>query len=490
MAAQASSVAADTVGRPAPGPARWSAAWWLLPPLVLAILGGWLVAHRYGFWYDELYTAEVAPLRLGRLVEALVRGEGTIDYLRDAPPSYNAPYYAVTHLWLALTPFGPDEVGLRMLSLVAAVGAVAVFTRAIGRLADPRTGMIAGLIVASNPFVVAYAGEARGYALALLATALAALGLARWLDDEPGALLLYGLAAGAAGLAHWFALLVPVAFAVATLLLRRRQAMPFIVVTALACVPALAIVGIALTNGVGGSGAEWIRDVGWAVPRLLLRSWTGGHLALLVAMAAAAMAGAARRRAGHCREARVVALCWVGLPVAAVTLAELVRPVYVDRYLLPAVIGLAVLAALGVARCPRPWLALALAGVLVPSVLASASNLGHGPREDARGAVALVAAGHRAGQPVVAAARWDALGLDHYARRRHPGLVDDLVLPPDAVPAAATVWVIRRATGGVKGDVAKLADLDRELASRGMRVVDEQRLDGRRSVVLVQRWAG
>ncbi len=469
------------------GAPRHSVTWGLLllPPLVMAALGGWLVSHRYGFWFDELYTAEVGPLPLPRLVEALVRGEGTIDYLRDAPPSYNAPYYAVVRLWLALTPFGPDEVGLRMLSLAAAVGAVAVFTRAVARLADRRTGLIAGLILAANPFVVAYAGEARGYALALLATALAALGLARWLDGEPRALLLYGVAAGAAGLAHWFALLVPAAFAVAALILRRRRAVPLVVVTAVAALPALVIVGIAVANGVGGSGAEWIRDVGSAVPRLLLRSWTGGHVALLVAMSAAVVAGAV----GPPRKARVVALCWVGLPVVAVTVAELVHPVYVDRYLLPAVVGLAVLAAMGVARCSLRWMPFALAAVLAASVTATVSNLGQGPREDVRGAVAKVAAGHRPGEPVVAAARWDALGVEHYSRRLHRQLTTDIVLPPAPVPDSPTVWVVRRATGGVKGDVVKLADLDRDLAARGLRVAEQHRLEGRRSVVLVQRWA-
>ena len=461
--------------------------WLLLPPLVVASLGGWLVSHRYGFWFDELYTAEVGPLPLGRLLEALVRGEGTIDYLRDAPPSYNAPYYAVVHGWLALTPFGPDEVGLRMLSLVAMVGAVAVFTRAVARLADRRTGLVSGLILATNPFVVAYAGEARSYALALLATALAALGLARWLDGEPRALLLYGLATCAAGLAHWFALLVPAAFAVAALVLRRRQAVPLVVATVAAALPALAVVGIALANGVGGSGAEWIRGVGLTVPRLLLHSWTGGDTALLVAMVAAVAVGAVRGRRAQ-NDARVVALCWVGIPVSAVTVAELVHPVYVDRYLLSAVVGLAVLAALGVTRCPQRWLPLALGALLAASVTATVSNVGQGPREDVRGAVAMVAAGQEPGEPVVAAARWDALGVEHYARRLHRELIGDVVLPPSPVPDSPTVWVVRRATAGVKGDVVKLADLDRELAGRGLRVADEHRLEGRRSTVLVQRW--
>jgi mannosyltransferase len=52
---------------------------------VMAVMGGWVVDHNYGLWYDELYTAEVAPLPLGDLARAVVRGEGTIPYLRDAP---------------------------------------------------------------------------------------------------------------------------------------------------------------------------------------------------------------------------------------------------------------------------------------------------------------------------------------------------------------------------------------------------------------------
>ncbi|HVL04834.1 MAG TPA: glycosyltransferase family 39 protein [Acidimicrobiales bacterium] len=477
--------ASPAVGSPAPS-RRPAAAWWLLPPLVVAVLGGWLIAHRYGFWYDELYTAEVAPVGLSRLLDAFVRGEGTIAYLRDAPPSYNFPYYVVAHLWLALTPFGPDELGLRVLSLVAMVAAVAVFTRAVARLADRRTGLVAGLLVATNPFVVAYAGEARGYALALLATSVAALGLARWLDGEPGALALFVVGSAFAGLFHWYAVLVSAAFAVAAVILRRRDAGPVAGWAGIAALPALAVVATALANGVGGSGAEWIRGVGPAVPRLVLRSWAGGSLVLALAVLAAVVAGALRGD----RRPRVVAMCWVVLPVAAVTAGELVRPVYVDRYLLPAVIGLAVLAALGVGRCPRRWQTVALAGLLVPSVAVTAGNVTRGPREDVRGAVAVVAAGHRPGDPVVAAARWDALGVEHYARRHHPELIADLVLPPAPVPPAPTVWVVRRAAGGVKGDLARLADLDRELAGRGLRVAGEDRLEGRRSVVLVQRWAG
>ena len=75
----------------APRHTRWArAGWWVLPPLVLAILGGWVVARQHGLWYDELYTAEVAPVPVGDLLSAILHGEGTISYLADAPPRTTA----------------------------------------------------------------------------------------------------------------------------------------------------------------------------------------------------------------------------------------------------------------------------------------------------------------------------------------------------------------------------------------------------------------
>ena len=466
---------------------RLERGWRLGPPLALAALGGWLLTRHHGFWFDELYTAEMASLSLGDLLHALVGGEGTIPYLRDAPPSYNAPYYATAHLWLAVTGLDPDEWGLRLLSLVAAVAAVAVFTAVMGRLADPRLGMIAGLVVATNPFIVLFSTEARGYSLALLATSLAALGLVRWLDGRPRALLLYGAGGAAAGLAHWFALLPVGALGLAGFALRGRRAGPVLAVAALAALPALGLMSLAMANGVGASGAEWIPDVGLSAPWLALRSWSGGHLALLAVTLVAAVAGAVLpgdERPG----ARLVAVAWSGIPLVAVTALGLLLPVFVDRYLLPALLGLAALVALGLSRLPRRAGTAAVVTVLAVSLSVTLTEVRRGPKEDMRGAVAAVAAEHRAGEPVVAPARWDALGLDHHARGGHPSLLVDLVLPPQPVPAAPTVWVVRRARGGVKGDSAKRAALELELRRRGMRPGLEQRFPGRSGRVFVQRW--
>jgi mannosyltransferase len=451
--------------------------------VVLALLGGWLLLQRHGFWYDELYTAEMAPLPLGDLVNALVRGEGTIAYLRDAPPSYNAPYYATTHLWLAVTRLQPDEFGLRLLSLLSAVAAVAVFTAAVGRLAGRRVGALAGLVAATNPFVVLFSVEARGYSLALLATSLAALALVRWLDGGGHALLLYGTGAVAAGLAHWFALLPVAAFGLAGVALRGRQAAPLLAVAGLATLPALGLVALALANGVGASGAEWIPDVGLAAPWLAFRSWSGGQPALLGVTLVAAAAGTVMGG-----RPALVAAAWVGMPLVAVTLVGLVRPVFVDRYLLPALLGLAVLVALGLSRLPGRVGTAVVVGVLTVSLSASLTEMRRGPRDDMRRAVAAVAAEHRPAEPVVAAARWDALGLEHYARRDHAALLADLVLPHQPVPSAPAVWVVRKARGGVKGDGDKRAALEIQLKRRGMRPALEQRFRGRSGRVFVQRW--
>jgi mannosyltransferase len=450
---------------------RWLPA---LPAALLAALGGVLVGQRQALWYDELYTAVVAPVPLADLVRAVASGEGTAPYLDGIPPSYNAPYYVLTHLWLLLTPFGADDVGLRLPSLLAAVAAAAGLTRAVQHLAGPAVGLAAGLLVAANPLVVEYAAEARGYGLALLATATTALGLARWLRGR--GLLVYGVGATAMGLAHWFAVPALAGLAVAAVVLRRRAALPLVAVTALAVVPVGGLVVLSVVNGAGGDNVGFIRDLGVRLPVFAVRAWTAESVVLTGATLLAVAVGLARGG-----RSAAVGAAWVGVPLVLLTAAQLARPVFVPRYLLPSLLGIALLAALGTATWRRPVAVAVTGGLLAASLWAGLPLLDRGPREDGRAAVAHLADRVGPGEPVVAADARAALALAYYG-----GRLEEVVLPPDDAPLGPdVVWVLRQTTP----TGLRKSDDDALLAARGLRVVDEHVVPGSNTALVVQRWA-
>ena len=72
-----------------------------------------------------------------------------------------------------------------------------------------------------------------------------------------------------------------------------------------------------------------------AVPALALHAWAGGRWYLLAAYVVV-LAVAVRRAP---RPVLVVGGAWLVLPLLAVQVLDLLRPVYVSRYLLPALLG-------------------------------------------------------------------------------------------------------------------------------------------------------
>ncbi len=472
---------ARTPGAPAAAPAWWRRPWLaeLLPPLLVVALGAVLLAAGHGLWFDELFTAEVARLPLGEILSAIAAGEGTTSYLAGVPPSYNAPYYLVVHAWMALPGLGGDT-SLRVLSLLATAGGIALVTRAVSRLTTRATGVLAGLTLAANPLVLEQAVEARSYGLAVLATGAALLGLVRWLQDPPRGLVLFGLAGAGMGLAHWYAVTVLAAFVVAALLLRGRAAVRVAVVGTLAALPAVGLVGVNLLNGTGSRNAEHLRDTGGTLAELAVEAWSGGRTPLLYLSVALAVLGAVRARG-----VRVVAACWLLVPLALLLVAELARPVYLPRYLLAGLLGLGVLAAAGALAVPRG--ARAAVGTLLVafSLLASAPLADRGPREQADRLVTAVARLQQPGEPVVAADQRSATGLDHYVRTLEPRLRPDVVLPPDdAPPEADRVWLIRR----VLPDGYESSDDVEILTAAGLAMAREWSFPGSKTDLVLQLW--
>ena len=451
----------------------------LLPPLLLLGLGALLLLPGHGLWFDELFTAEVGRLPLHAILAAVVSGDGTTSYLAGVPPSYNAPYYLVAHLWLSVPGLGGDT-SLRVLSVLASAGGVALTTRAVARLAGPATGVLAGTVLAASPLVLEQAVEARSYGLAVLATGGAALGLARWLADPPRGLLLFGLAGAGMGLAHWYAVTVLAAFVAAGLLLRGRRAVPLLATGAAAAVPALGLVALNLLNGTGARNAEHLRGTGGRLADLAAMAWAGHWRPLLFLTFGLAVVGAVRA-AG----VRVVAAAWALVPLLLLTLAELVRPVYLPRYLLAGLLGLGVLAAAGAWALPRAARLPVAALLAACSLIASTPLFDREPRERADDVVRFLADRHRAGEPVVAADQRSALGLDHYVRLLAPELRPDVVLPPDdAPPGAGTVWVVRRLIDGLP----EPTDDDEILRGGGLHLAARSEFPGSKTDLVVQLW--
>ena len=254
-------VADDTVGD------RAGALALLWPPGLLAVLALPPLV-RQPLWYDEVATRDASRRSVGQLWHLLHHADAVFGC-----------YYAFMHLMLTI---GDAAWWLRLPSLVAAMAAVAYAGRIARHLMGTRMGAVAAGILAVNPFVVAYAHDARPYALAMLGTTAAANQLLEpRTDGRPG----YRWAAWAsfAIAAH---LLAVVSLLPQLLLLRGRKRWlpPALIPLGLAC--AIAEVGLSQRGQVGWlSGPPWYALLtGWAT--LSGGWWVAAFPALGVAVAA------------------------------------------------------------------------------------------------------------------------------------------------------------------------------------------------------------
>jgi 4-amino-4-deoxy-L-arabinose transferase-like glycosyltransferase len=225
-------------------------------------------ARSRAFWIVAGLTALGAGLRFATLgvqsyhhdeivtASRVLRGDfwhamDAVGFSESAPPLY----YALAWLWAQAT--GTGEYGLRSLSALAGTATVPVAFLLGAELRGRRAGLVAAALVAVNPMLLWYSQEARGYALLVLLTAVAALFFVRGLDrGRRRDLVAWGIASALALATHYFAFF-PVALEGLWLLRRRGRA-------------ALAGLGVVLAAGLmlaplalhqmSLGHAEWIGD--------------------------------------------------------------------------------------------------------------------------------------------------------------------------------------------------------------------------------------
>jgi hypothetical protein len=180
---------------------------WVIAVASLVVLAG--VALRFltrsDLWLDEALTVTIAKLPFGEMHEAL-RHDG-------APPLF----YWLLHVWMSV--FGESDLAVRSLAGVVSVATLplAWFAgRRLGRpgppgpLRDdaPATRLTAGLVLlvlATSPYAVRYATEARMYALVMFLVTGGYLALRRAAERPAfGRLALVALITGALLYSHYW----------------------------------------------------------------------------------------------------------------------------------------------------------------------------------------------------------------------------------------------------------------------------------------------
>ncbi|MFF9982602.1 hypothetical protein [Streptomyces erythrochromogenes] len=329
----------------------------LLPFLWTLALGLWGLSRQDSVWRDEAATWQVA----GRPAGEIWRMLGNVDAVHGL-------YYLLMHGLFEV--FGASTTTLRLPSVLA-VACAAVCVAVIGRrLAGFWAGLGGGLALGLLPAVQFHLQEGRPYALVVAGAGLSVLLLVSLLQDRPGRRTwprwtAYGVVVLVCALLNWLSLLALPAHAATLWWVRARR-------------------GVWLRWAAYGSGA-----VAGALPLVLFSRGQSGQVSWIpplawhmlvgpgILLAVGALGAWADRPDRSRLSAAAVGLPLLVVPQLGLLAVSLVQPLFLDRYVLFGMVGLALLigAALGAAvRACAPRLpkasALLVPGVAVVAVLA------------------------------------------------------------------------------------------------------------------------
>ncbi|MFC9060756.1 glycosyltransferase family 39 protein [Streptomyces sp. NPDC057074] len=324
---------------------------WSIPVVWTLALGLWGLSRQDSVWRDEAATWQVA-----------LRSAADIGHMLGRVDVVHGLYYLLMHG--LFTCFGPGTTTLRLPSVLAMAVAAACVTVIGHRLAGARAGLVGGLALGLVPAVQFYLQEGRPYALITAGAGLSTLLLVTLLQDRGRTphWAAYAAALLVCGLLNWLSLLILPAHAATLVWARATPA----VLRRWAAASAVAVAGVLpliLFSRRQSGQVSWIPPLTWHMmigPAVLLA--IGALCALL-----------SRPRAGRLSVA-AVGLPLLAVPHLALAALSLVRPLFLDRYVLFSMLGLALLIGAGVsaaaaalgARLPRAsaW--------LVPVVVAAA----------------------------------------------------------------------------------------------------------------------
>ncbi|OKJ00234.1 hypothetical protein AMK18_16340 [Streptomyces sp. CB01249] len=293
---------------------------WLVPALWTLGLGLWGLSRQGSLWRDEAATWQVA-LRSAAGIRAML---GHVDAVHGL-------YYLLMHGLFDW--FGPTTTTLRLPSVLAMAVAAACVTVIGERLAGRWAGLGGGMALGLLPAVQFYFQEGRPYALVAAGAGVSTLLLVTLLGgrDRWGRWAAYAGTVLVCALLNWFSLLILPAHA-ATLAWSgagRRLWARWTAASAAAVAGALPL--ILFTSG-QSKQVSWIPPLTWHMmigPAVLLA--VGGLGALV------------ERPGGRRLSVASVGLPLLAVPQLGLAAASLEKPLFLDRYILFSLLGLALL---------------------------------------------------------------------------------------------------------------------------------------------------
>ncbi|MFD7028681.1 hypothetical protein ACFWAR_11675 [Streptomyces sp. NPDC059917] len=338
--------------------AAWAVA--LVPFLWTLGLGLWGLSRQDSVWRDEAATWQVALRSTGEIWRML----GNVDAVHGL-------YYLLMHGLFEV--FGASTTTLRLPSVLAvavAAGCVATLARRLtpGR-AGSWAGIGAGTALGLLPAVQFQLQEGRPYALVAAGAGLSTLLLVGRPEAGPDGLRgrgrwwAYGVTVLVCALLNWLSLLVLPAHAATLWWVRAGR--PVLLRWALASTGAvLGALPLILFSRTQSGQVSWIPPLTWSMlvgPAILLAIGAVGALL-------------ERPRAGRPSVA-AVGLPLLVVPFAALAGLSLVQPLFLDRYVLFSMLGLALLigAALGAGVRAAARRSLRGAALVVPVAITGAA---------------------------------------------------------------------------------------------------------------------
>jgi len=340
-----------------------------------------------GLWTDEAYSFHVAH-------RATVAG--VLSDQDQTPPLF----VLLLHYWMMI--FGTSTAAVRMMSVLAGVGAVPILYFVATRFASARASLLAASTAALAVYFVIISQEARAFALLLLLSCASMLALLRLLEKPSlrraavyivlTALMLYS---------HLWGIFFLMAQNLYVLVGRtpigpwwRPRWLGIQAAIGLLFLPWLPSLLLA-TQRV--SGHFWIEAPGWDDVYWSIYDLSNGHLDVIVAPLLLVLAVATLRR-WKTDEARKDALlwAWLAVPVVVPFLFSFWHPIFTPKYVVTAAAPVQVLVAKSLDRLlpnPRRFTAAATALVAVSALLVVAffgTGQGLDSRQDWTSTMALV----------------------------------------------------------------------------------------------------